>query len=172
MVSECRWNSLDCLCVFLFCCRVWMGQAGATTLLDLDELLLQLLRDFHAVAGPALAQPGSFPFRPEGSLTTTARALRNQRLSASPGSARQSYQRVAGPQFRGLHPPGVWSLARRAQKRDRRQDECCFIPGCYHGCCQTGCLEDELKPKSFRIWRARRDSNPRPTGSKPVALST
>jgi len=34
-----------------------------------------------------------------------------------------------------------------------------------------GDCESDLIAKAFRIWRARRDSNPRPTGSKPAALS-
>jgi hypothetical protein len=46
------------------------------------------------------------------------------------------------------------------------------IPGCYQCCYQTGYLEGELTRKFFRIWCARRDSNSRPTGSKPAALST
>jgi hypothetical protein len=83
------------LCVLLCCCRVCLGQASVTVLLlDLDELLLWLLRDLHAVAGPARAQPGSFPIRPEGSLTTSTtpktRALSSlSSCAATPSRARR-----------------------------------------------------------------------------------
>ena len=36
---------------------------------------------------------------------------------------------------------------------------------------QSSSRESVLACKSFVIWRARRDSNPRPAGSKPDALS-
>ena len=65
-------------------------------------------------------------------------------------------------------------VVRRAtdEMRDGAQDgRCLESPGCQIGCQFGGC-QGELKVKAFRIWCARRDSNPRPTGSKPAALSS
>src|SRR5579864_720419 len=71
MDSELGRSGLDRLCVVVCRRRICLGQPRATAvLLDLDELLLRVLRDFHAVAGAACAQPGSFAIRLAGSVKT------------------------------------------------------------------------------------------------------
>jgi len=74
MVSGLGWSGFDRLRTILY--RRWVSPGQACTaarLLYLDEFLLRLLRDLHALAGVPRAQPRSFRIQPSRPLTTTAK---------------------------------------------------------------------------------------------------